>query len=390
MHSQITDIRDIFQASLTKTRNQVSTELNAVRIDVEQVASKIILGQHETNTSQRTRHDRLHWDVLQTGNRSTRGLENIRNDIRDVSVLTRKIQRQNTLHRRRLYRSINHIESMLSELSAIRLEPQGNRPQSALVQQSCLDPIMLSLMLMRSSIYCTISHLKSAIWAKASGDVGEFLLDEFEKLVTFIREASELHNRQSFNKADGDNNRLPQFTTHTATLRNYSLNADDFLFSNVNSKKQWRRISHFSALGRLEVRFEEKTEARNLTPTSIVIASFCFTPNLDVHSTGVFASFRREMQIASKPSISRTLREIRQITRGDDQVGRPLVTALIHDDLPCIQYMLSSGQIRPWDQDWGGRNLLKVCSRRSFLPLNDTNVHYYLDGRLDWGQRKDS
>ena len=359
MHSQIIDVRDIFQASLKETRNQVSTELDTVRNDIEQVISKIILSQDEINTSQRMRHDRLHWDVLQTGNRGTRGLEGIRNDIRDVSILTRKIQRQNTLHGRGLYRSINHIESMLSELSAMRLEPQGNRPQSALVQQSCLDSIMLSLMLMRSSIYCTGSHMKSAICAKASGDVGEFLLDEFEKLVTFIREASELHNRQSLNKVDGDSNRLPQFPTNTATLRNYSLNADHFLFSNVNSKKQWRRISH-CALGRLDVRFEEKTEARNLMPTSIVIASFHFIPNLNFHSTGVFASFRREMQIASKPSISRTLREIRQITRDDDQVGRPLVTALINDDLRCIRYMLSSGQIRPWDQDWGGRNLLQV------------------------------
>ena len=359
MHSQITDVRDIFQVSLTETRNQISTELNTVGTGIEQVASKIILDQHETNTSQRTTHDRLHWDVLQTGRRSTRGLETIRNDIRDVSNLTRRDQRQNTQQQRRLYRSINHIESMLSELSEIRLEPQGNRPQSTLVRPTCLDSIMLSLMLMRSNLYCAVFHLESAVSAKASEDVGKFLLDEFEKLVAFVREAWELHNRQSFNKVDGDDNRLPQLTNCT-TLCDYSMNDNSFPISTITLRKRWRSLSHFGPLGALEVRFEVKTEARNVVPTSIVIASFNFTPNLDVHNTGLFAMFRREMQTARKPSISRTLRVIRQIARDDDQVGRPLVTALIHDDLRCVQHMLSSGQIRPWDQDWGGRNLLKV------------------------------
>ena len=279
---------------------------------------------------------------------------------------------------------------MLSELSAIRLEPQGNRPQSALVQHSCLDSIMLSLMLMRSSLYCAVSQLNSAVSAKVSEDVGKFLLDEFEQMVAFVREASELHNRQSFNRVDSNEKRLPQLTTHAATLRNYSLNADNFPIPRVTSKKQWRKISHFSTLGRLDVTFEEKTEARNFMPTSIVIASFHFIPNLNIHSIGIFALFRREMQIASKPSISRTLREIRQITRDDDQVGRPLVTALIHDDLPCIQRMLSSGQIRPWDQDWGGRNLLKVEGAILCMRNNDTNFRYYLDGGLERRQRKDS
>ena len=356
----MTDVRDIFQASLTETRDRISTELNTVRSGIEQVASKIILGQHESNTSQRSRYDRLHCDVLRAGRRSTRGLESIRNHIRDVSILTRRTERLNTQHRHSLSRSINDIESMLSELLIMRLEPQGNRPQPALVQQSCLDSILLSLMIMRSSLCCAISQLKSSISAKVSEDAGDFLLDEFEKLVIFVREASELHNRQSFNWVNGDDKRLSQSTTHSTTSHNYSMNADKFRFLNVTSKKQWQILTYFSALGHLEVRLEVKAGARNLRPTSTVIASFHFTPNLNVHTTGVFAFFRREIQTASKPSISRTLREIRQITRDDDLVGRPLVTALINDDLTCVQTMLSSGQIRPWDQDWGGRNLLRV------------------------------
>ena len=92
----------------------------------------------------------------------------------------------------------------------------------------------------------------------------------------------------------------------------------------------------------------------------MVDTSSHFTPNINVHSTGVFAFFRKEMQMASKLSISRTLREIRQFVYEDDQIGRPLFSALRQDDLPTVQLMLSSGQIRPWDRDSDGLNLLKV------------------------------
>ena len=305
------------------------------------------------------RHDRLRSEFLQTERRGFRGLETIRIGIRDVGVI-RRAQRQSSQHLRRLYRSINHIESKLSELSSVQREPQSTRPTSALVQHPRLDSIMLSLMLMRSSLYTAVSQIRTAVSAKVSEEAGKFMLDEFEKLVAFSHEASALRTCQSYSGADGDDGRLPEVATYTAMLRHYSLDVDHFPITSVTTKKQSRALSHFSTLGRLEIRFKRKTGHRNGSPTSMAVGSFQFIPNPNAHSTGVFALFRKEMQLASKPFISRTLREIRQIVRDDDQVGRPLVTALINDDLSSVQRMLSSGQIRPWDQDWGGRDLLKV------------------------------
>ena len=203
---------------------------------------------------------------------------------------------------------------MLSELSSIRLESQSNRPQSALVRPTYLDSIMLSLMPMRSNLYCAVSYLKPAVSAKTSEDFGDFLVDESEKLVIFVREASELQNGQSFNKLDGGDNRLPHFTNNT-TLCNHSTNANSFQIPTRSLRKRWRSSSHLSPLGFLEVRFEEKTDARYVVPKSIVIASFRFTSNINAHNTGICALFRREMQTVSKPSISRHLHVIRQITR---------------------------------------------------------------------------
>lgn len=143
----------------------------------------------------------------------------------------------------------------------------------------------------------------------------------------------------------------------------YFVEVDSFPISNLNWKRQWRRVSHFSTLGYLEIKFEEGNREHNDLPTSIVAASFSFIPNIDIHGTGVYASFRREMQMAHTPSISRHVCEILLI--GDDTC-RVLYRAPCHDDLPGIQHVLSSGEVRPWDQNSVGDNLLAVWQHSLF------------------------
>lgn len=347
LQSQVTGVRDIFQAYLTETKDQVSAGLSTLQIGIEQVASTMIQGHDKTRTNLRLSHNRLRRDVLQTGRRNRRGLELIRSEVRDISSFTRSAQRQSSQHQRVLNCSISRVESMLSELSFLRPEPHGKRSKSALAQHSRLDSIMLSLMLMRSSLYSAISQSKSGFPTKVSRDAETFLLDEFERLVAFGHEASALRSHQSFDGVDDDKEPLRLFAAHTSTLNDYYLDVDRFSVTSVTPKKQWRTLSHIDNLGHLELRFQENVGDHNGMPISMVNASFHFTPNLDVHSTGVFALFQKEIQMACKPSISRTLREIRQIVLVDDQVGRPLLTALRGDKLPTIQRMLSSGQIRP-------------------------------------------
>lgn len=65
--------------------------------------------------------------------------------------------------------------------------------------------------------------------------------------------------------------------------------------------------------------------------------------------------------MARKPFVGWTLREIRQIPGlCQDDSAKPIITALSNDDVPSVQRMLSLGQVRPWDEDWGGRNFLEV------------------------------
>lgn len=360
LQSQVKGARDIFQISLSETKDQFSAGLSTVQVAIEQVASTMIQGHEKTGTNLRLSHDRLRRHVLQTGRRNRRGLETIRNEVRDVSYFTRSAQRQSSQHQRILDCSISRLESMLSELSSLRPEPHSKRSMSALAQHSRLDSMMLSLMLMRSSLHSAVSQAKSEFPAEMARDAETFLLDEFENLVAFGHEASALRSRQRLDWLDDDSERVPQLAAHTSTLRNYSLDVDKLTIKSATPKKQWRTLSHIDNLGHLEVRFQESFEDHNAMPTSMINASFRFTPNPDVHSTGVFAMFQKEMQMACKPSVTRTLREIRQIVGDDDQLGRPLEKALRNEDLPTVQRMLSSGQIRPWDQNEFGQDLLSV------------------------------
>ncbi len=332
----------------------VSSELSTIRTSIDQVASKVTLGQDEIQTSLRMSHDHLRSEVSQTGRKSSRGLKAIRNEVQYVNLLANRAQRQSRQHQRRLYSGISHLESMLSQLSSVRLESQGRGLKSALAQHSRLDSIMLSLMLIRSSLHCAVSQRNSVITAKIPEEAVKFLLDEFEQLVAFGHEASAMRTRQSLDKFDGDER-------PTSTLCDYSLNVDSFSTTSVTPRRQWRTLSHLSTVGRLELRFEERIGDCNGMPTAMLNAPFHFAPNRDVHSTGVFASFKKEMQMARKPFIGRTLREIRHIPGlNQDDSAKPIITALSNDDVPSVQRMLSLGQVRPWDEDWGGRNFLEV------------------------------
>ena len=134
------------------------------------------------------------------------------------------------------------MESLLSEISSLRLEPHGKRSMSALAQRSHLDLIMLSLMLMRSSLYSAVSQSKSVCPAQVSRDAETFLLDEFENPVAFGHEAPALRSRQNFDGIDDDKDPLQLFAAHTLTLRNYSLDVDKFSVTSVTPKKQWRTL----------------------------------------------------------------------------------------------------------------------------------------------------
>ena len=208
---------------------------------------------------------------------------------------TRRVQRQSSQHQRMLNRGSSHMESILSQLSSLRREPQGKRPKSSLAQHPNLNSIMLSLMLMRSSLYCAVSQLDSTVPAKISEKALTFLLDEFEQLVAFGHEASALRSRQRFSDGDTDEESLLRLTTSTSTSRNYSLEVDHISTVNTTSRKQSRTLYHRNMLGLLALEFEEKIGNHNGVPINMLNASFRFAPKNNIHKTGVFASFQKEV-----------------------------------------------------------------------------------------------
>lgn len=330
LQSQVTGVKDLFQASLTENKDQVSTGLSTVQVGIEQVASKIVLGQDEMKRNLQLSHDRLRREVFQNGRRSSRGLEKMRNDVRDISLLTRKGQRQSSQHQRVLKCSISRVESLLSEISSLRLEPHGKRSMSALAQHSRLDSIMLSLMLMRLSLYSAVSQSKSVFPAKVSRDAEKFLLDEFENLVAFGHEAPALRSRQRFEWVDEENERLQLFAAHTSTLRNYSLDVDKFSVTSVTLKKQWRTLSHIDNVGQLEVRFQENFEDHNAMPTSMLNTLLSISPQTSTSTVLVYlpCSKKKCRWPVSPLSVGFSARFDRWLMRTTGQLGRPLMTAL--------------------------------------------------------------
>ena len=220
---------------------------------------------------------------------------------------------------------------------------------------------MLSLLMMKSSLVSALSELKSESFLEISEEETEFLLSEFENLVAFSHEASALRIRQRSIKAEGEDGPSRGCVNHRSMARNYALDVDSLSQSTVTRRGRLRTLSHADASGTLELRFENKACDLNGRPASVLKASFSYVPNQNVHRTGLYATFQKEIRMGLNPSIERSLRVFRIFPKDMDGTCIGPLELLQADDLNGLQRMLSYGQVRPWDQGWYGWNLLSVC-----------------------------
>ena len=360
LHSQVTEVRNVLDTSATETRSLVRSEVVTVRSDIEQVAAKVAISQEGLQKNIQNSHDHLYQEVSHAGVQMSHGIERIQNDLRDTNLLVQR-NRQHTMQEiLQLYQSIRNIDSMLSRVLLLYSERGKPFPEYSLAQHPRLEGIMLSLLMMKSSLVSAISKLKSKSSLDISDEEIDFLLNEFENLVAVSHDASALRIRQRCIKAAVEDRPTRGCTNHASMAGNYALDVDSFSQPTVTRRERLRRLHHADALGILKLTFEKNAGDVNGRPASILNATFSYHPNIDVHGTGVYASFRKEMRMGLNPSIERSLRVIR-VFNSDDSIYLRLVNVIENDDLYGLQSMLSCGHIRPWDRDMGGSNLLTVC-----------------------------
>lgn len=360
LHSQVTEVRNVLDTSATETRTLVSSEFSTVQSNVEQVAVKVAISQEELQTNIQTSHDHLYQEVSLAGVQTSHGIKKIQNDLRDTNLLVQR-NRQHTMQEiLQLNQSVKNIDSMLSQVLLLYSERGENLLECSLAQHPRLEGIMLSLLMMKSSLVSAISELKSKSSLDTSDEEIDFLLNEFENLVAFSHDASALRIRQRCIKAEGEEQPPRGRTRHTSMASSYALDVDSFSRPTVTRREPLRRLSHADALGILKLSFENRAGDVNGRSESILNATFSYVPNPDMHRIGVYAAFRKEIQMGLNPSIKRSLRVIRVFDYYDSTYDQ-LNDVLRADDLHGLQRMLSCGQLRPWDQDWDGWNLLTVC-----------------------------
>ena len=361
LHAQITEVYSVLNISTTETRNLVSSGFGTAQSDIEQVAVKMAHSQAELQTNIQTSHDYLYQAVSQAGVQTSRGIESIQNDVQDVNLLVQHKQQhamQEFLH---INQCIKNVNSMLSQVLSLYSGREGSLPNCSLAQHSRLEGLMLSLLMMKSSLVSALSELKSKSSLGISEEETEFLLGEFENLVAFSHEASALRIRQRSIKSEGEDWPSRGYINHTSMARDYALDVDSFSQPIVTRRGRWRRLYHADASGTLELKFENRVDDVNGRPASVLNATISYVPTVEVHNIGVFVAFRKELRMGLNPSINRSLRVIRVLHYENDSTYGQLIDLLWADDLHGLQRMLSCGQIRPWDQDWDGWNLLSVC-----------------------------
>ncbi len=360
LDSRVTEVRNVLDTCATETRNLVSSEVGTVRSDIEQVFVKVAHSQVRMQTNIQASHDHLYREVSHAGVQTSQGMERIQDDLRDTNLLVQRNQQHTMQQILQMNQSIKNIDSMLSQVLSLYSQREESVMDCSLAQHPRLEGLVLSLLMMKSSLVSTVSELKSKSSLEISEEETEFLLSEFENLVAFSHDASALRIRQRCIKAEGEDRPSRGSTNHTSMTRSYALDIDSFSQPTVTRRERLRTLYHSDATGILSLRFENRAGDVNGRPASVLNTSFSYIPNPDLHKTGLYATFRKEMRMGLNPSIKRSLRVIR-IFDDDDSTYKQLEDVLMEDDLHGLQRMLSCGQIRPWDRDWVGWNLLSVC-----------------------------
>ena len=343
----------------TETRNLVSSEVGTVRSDLEQVFVKAAHSQEGMQTNIQASHNHLCQEVSHAGIQTSHGIERMQNDLRDTNLLVQRNRQHSMQEFLQLKQSIKKIDSMLSQVHSLYSGREESLLDCSLAQHPRLEGLMLSLLMMKSSLVSTVSELKSKSLLEISEEETKFLLNEFENLVAFSHDGSALRIRQRCIKAEGEDRPSRGSTSHTLMTRNYALDIDSFSQPTVTRRERLRTLYHSDASGKMRLRFENRAGDVNGRPASVLNTSFSYIPNPDVHKTGLYAAFRKEMRMGLNPSIKRSLRVIR-IFDDDDGTYEQLEDVLMKDYLHGLQRMLSSGQIRPWDH-FDGDSLLTVC-----------------------------
>ena len=356
LYTQVMEARDDLKSSAAVTKSLVTTHFSAIGNSFEQIASQAASGHAELQTEIRNGHNSIRQHVSLTQRQGCRKIESLQKDFRNMQSSTRKAQLNHRRELLRLDHSIHRLDSILSGLSSLHVSSEGADSRSALVQHSGLEGMMLSLMLMRTSLYDAVSNLRSEQQIKISKDGVDLLLAEYQDLVAFCHEAAAIRINRRSDRLGAESGELKMLSTHRSMSTEYSVAFDSLTRSESGPKYRWCTKSYFNSLGHLTLRFLEEVADYNSSPAKVVGASFLFAPSLNVHSTGVYASFQKQTRTAGKPLIARVLREIRII-------GYDAIRAFMNDDLPTIRNMLSSGHIRPWDihiSASGYRNMISV------------------------------
>lgn len=357
-------MRDELKNSVTGTGVFITSELRVLETGMNQFASRINLGQEDLKANLLAAQNSTCQQISKTGKDNIRALDTAQIENRRARIIQQRNQQRIYRELCKLNRGRDQLSSMLSKLSKIQLESESADSDSNVAQYLGLEAMAFPLLQMRASLDEVIQELRSGRSPKVSQEEVDFLFDEYEQLVAFCQETCAFRAQPSPPTAEDDSKDRLSLRRSVLGSRNYSLEEDHQPSPKAMRRMYVCRKSQESTVGRLEVQFEKSIGDYNGRPTTLQRASFYFFPKRAESSIAIYASFCKEVQMACKPCIFRTLREVR-IIQWTDEIYEQLVLALKLDDLTAVKRMLSFGHLRPWDQilseDKGNsRNLIEV------------------------------
>lgn len=341
---QIKEAQSVFYDGFSSSINSLMSGQEEIVRSLTQCCSVVERGQltiednfRRDATLMRVGNVTLSQQVLQNGKRSSRAARAINKSITQLRQQSRVDNKQI----KKMIAKIGHRQQGSSlEISSIQFTRHSGT----------LEAVIIPLLLMKSSLHHAVSQYLEAPTAGMPRECLEFLVRQFEELLACSHVVSSQNIYRRLAESGGECDTKMQCNLGTAAFVN------PLITSTYDTGHFRRLLNHHDSVGSLTIHADTHRTGKR----EEIAVSFAFVPEGFGNSlpNGVAASFQYYGLRSGAPSITRSLREIRYIS-----ARSPIHEAIAADDLSQVRELILQGQARPWDRNWGDRNLLAVRIR---------------------------
>ena len=333
------------QQSTTETHGKLSTGFDTLNQAIQRETTTLKRKFDQSHDAVITSTDLIRSEISQASSRIPQVEQAVRTSAKQIAKRQRRYARQEG---DRLLDRMDQMQAALFNCLSGASSRDTVHPEAITNTTENLEHVVMPLMLMKSSLCEVIGMLESSGDLFLSEEEVQLLQSQIDDILAAGHEASAIAlGRRISPVKHGHSAALYQAADVKRPTGSCEPRSQPFTTPQRQLKATWK--NHWAFAGRISLGIQR------LSPTASR-TSITFAPKPELYKLGVSVVLTNQLRAAMHPSISRSIKTFGVLC------GRhPAYGAILDDNVPELQRMLSEKEISPWDRFGGAGTFVTVC-----------------------------